>query len=70
MPTGKPNHRVRTLLGQAEIRRRVTELAAEIDRDYAGTEGLVPEGSWLEERKSEMADIRRELGTVTDLERL
>jgi len=41
MPTGKPNHRVRKLLGQDEIRRRVSQLAAEIDRDYAGTDGLV-----------------------------
>ncbi len=43
----------------------------EIFEGFWGTvEGLVPEGAWLEERKSEMADIRRELGTVTDLERL
>jgi hypothetical protein len=37
---------------------------------WGSVEGLVPEGAWLEERKAEMADIRRELGTVTDLERL
>jgi hypoxanthine phosphoribosyltransferase len=44
MPAGKPNHRVRTLIGQAEIGRRISELAADIDRDYAGSDGLVAIG--------------------------
>lgn len=34
-------HRVRPLIEEAAIQRRVTELAAEIDRDYAATEGLI-----------------------------
>ena len=44
MPAGKPNHRIRTLIDQATIERRVAELAAEIDRDYEGSEGLIAIG--------------------------
>jgi len=36
-----PPHRVRPLIEAAAIERRVTEIAAEIDRDYQGTDGLV-----------------------------
>ena len=34
-------HTVRPLLEEAAIQKRVAEIALEIDRDYAGTEGLV-----------------------------
>ena len=34
-------HRVRPLIAAAEIERRVTEIAHEVDRDYQGTDGLV-----------------------------
>jgi hypoxanthine phosphoribosyltransferase len=37
----KENGRVRELLPAAAIERRVAELAAEIDRDYAGSDSLV-----------------------------
>lgn len=33
-------------------------------------EGMVPDPGWLEERKAEMAEIRRGLGSVADLEHL
>lgn len=44
MPAGKPNHRVRTLIDQATIEGRVAQMAAEIDRDYQGSEGLIAIG--------------------------
>jgi hypoxanthine phosphoribosyltransferase len=44
MGAGKPNHRVRTLIDQGAIERRVAELAIDIDRDYAGSEGMVAIG--------------------------
>ena len=44
MPAGKPNHRVRTLIDQATIEGRVAQRAAEIDRDYQGSEGLIAIG--------------------------
>ncbi len=36
MPPGNENRPVRALIEEADLRRRVAELAAEIDRDYAG----------------------------------
>jgi hypoxanthine phosphoribosyltransferase len=44
MPSGKPNHRVRPLIGEAEIQKRVGELAADIDHDYAAAGGIVAIG--------------------------
>ena len=41
MAAEKDRHSVRPLIEAPELARRVTEMAAEIDRDYAGTEGLV-----------------------------
>jgi hypoxanthine phosphoribosyltransferase len=44
MVSRKPNHRVRPLIGEAEIQKRVSELAADVERDYAQTEGIVAIG--------------------------
>ncbi|KAB2962028.1 MAG: hypoxanthine phosphoribosyltransferase [Thermoanaerobaculia bacterium] len=41
MAAEKHSHRIRPLIEAAAIERRVAEMAAEIDRDYAGTDGLV-----------------------------
>ncbi len=41
MPDAKRNGPVRPLIPQADLERRVRELAAEIDRDYAGIESLL-----------------------------
>jgi len=43
----------------------------ELFQGFWGTvEGLSPEPSWLDSRKAELGDLRRELGAVSDLERL
>jgi len=44
MPTSTRSHRVRTLLDAATIQPRVSQLAAEINRDYGKEEGLVAIG--------------------------
>ena len=41
MPGTARSHHVRPLIEASAIDRRITELAAEINRDYAGGEGLV-----------------------------
>ncbi len=41
MPPTTRRHRIRQLIDSAAIQRRVTELAAEINRDFAGSDGLV-----------------------------
>ena len=41
MTAEKDSHSVRPLIAAEDLARRVGELAAEIDRDYAGTDGLV-----------------------------
>jgi len=41
MAEAKRNGRVRTLISQADLERRVAELAAEIDRDYADVQNLL-----------------------------
>lgn len=40
----KGNERLRELISQQDLERRVTELAAEIDRDYAGSSRLIAVG--------------------------
>jgi len=44
MPTSTRSHRVRTLIDAATIQTRVSELAAEINRDYGTGDGLVAIG--------------------------
>ena len=44
MPEGKRNGHVRTLIPHDELQRRITELAVEIDRDYAASDRLIAVG--------------------------
>lgn len=41
MAAEKHSHRIRPLIAAGAIERRIGELATEIDRDYAGSDGLV-----------------------------
>ena len=52
------------------VPRDPTRLREIFEGFWSAVEGLTPEPGWLEARKGELADLRRELAAVADLERL